>query len=273
MQEYPEFSVLMTVYYKEKSKHLKESIESLLNNTVIPNEIVIVKDGKLTDELEDVLSNYKNNPIFKIVGYDVNKGAGLASQFGISHCSYDIIARLDSDDISSSDRFEKELSYLVNNPDIKFVGSNTIEFIDSIDNEISKRFMPETSEEIVKFSKTRNPFITSSIMTYKSVILDAGNYHDCYLCEDYDLWVRILNNNVACYNIQENLAFMRVSKDFYKRRGGLKYCKSIVSFKKRLYKMGYMSRGQYIKTKWATIVVSLSPGFIRTWIYKHLLRG
>lgn len=273
MQEYPKFSVLMSVYYKEKPEYLKQAIESILANTVISNEIVIVKDGKLTDELDNLLLTYENNPIFKIIGYEANKGLGFALNYGVLNCSNEIVARMDSDDICAKDRFEKQLSYLLEHSEIKFIGSNTAEFIETTDNVISNRIMPEMNHEIVKYSKSRNPFIHPSIMTYKQVILDAGNYQDCYLCEDYDLWVRILKNNVACYNIQENLVYMRVSKDFYKRRGGIKYCKSIISFKKKLYKIGYMSKGKYIKTKYATIIVSLAPSFVRTWIYKHLLRG
>ena len=263
-------SVLMSVYYKEKPEYLKASIDSLLNQTLKPTEIVIIKDGKLTNELEDVLKEYENNPLFSIYGYEKNKGLGLALNYGVLKCKHDIIARMDSDDICMPNRLEAEYNMLNKGYDI--VGSNTKEFIDNIDNVISTRLMPEAHEDIISYSKTRNPFIHPSIMTYKKVILASGNYMDCYLCEDYDMWVRILERGHKAYNIQDFLVYMRVGKDFYRRRGGLKYCKAIVSFKKKLYKKGYMSFFKYQKTKFATIIVSLMPGFLREFIYKKFLR-
>ena len=269
---YPNFSVLMSVYYKESPEHLKESIESLLDQTVLPAEIVIVKDGKLTLELDNVLNEYVNNPLFNIIGYEVNKGLGLALNYGVNKCKYSIIARMDSDDICSKERFKKQLDYLISHPKIKLLGSNTVEFIDNIGNIVSSRIMPENNAAIKEYSKTRNPFIHPSIMTYKDVILSSGNYRNYYLCEDYDMWIRILKNGFEAYNIQENLVYMRVSKDFYRRRGGIKYCKAIVKFKKELYKKGYMSYWKFIKTKYATIIVSLMPGCFREFIYRKLLR-
>ena len=267
-----DFSLLMTVYYKEKPGNLRESIESALHNTIPPSEFVIVKDGELTPQLESVLGVYMNNPIFKIIGYKKNKGAGLASRLGVENCKYDLIARLDSDDICDVKRFEKELNFLINNPEYGIVGSNTIQFADNVTNVVNRKHLPENDEEIRKFSKRRNPFITSSIMMYKKFIFEAGGYQDCYLCEDYDLWTRMLAlGTFKAYNFQENLVFMRVDKNFYKRRGGLKYCKAICKFKKRLYKSGYMSYKDYFITKNSTIIVSLMPGFLREWIYKGIL--
>lgn len=273
MMEYPSFSVLMSVYYKDSPKFLEESIESVLNQTVVPTEIVIVKDGKLSDELETILSKYEKNPIFNIIGYKENKGLGLALNYGVNHCKYEIIARMDSDDICNTIRFEKQLDYLMKNKDISLIGSNTIEFINAPSNVISIRKMPENNEEIINYSKTRNPFIHPSIMTYKYEILNAGNFRDYYLCEDYDMWTRMLENGCQCHNIQENLVYMRVGKNFYRRRGGIKYCKAIIKFKKELYKKGYMSYFKYLKTKFATIIVSLMPASFREFVYKKFLRG
>lgn len=266
------FTVLMAVYAKEKPEFLDESIKSILSNTVLPNEIIIVKDGKLTTELEDILAKYSNNAIFKIVGYDTNKGLGMALNYGVLLCSNEIIARMDSDDICAPDRFFKQLDYLNRHKDITLLGSNTNEFIGSIVNVVSHRYMPETNETIREYSKTRNPFIHPSIMTYRKAILEVGNYQDCYLCEDYDLWARMLVKGFKAYNIQEPLVYMRVSPDFYKRRGGLKYCRVVINFKKKLYKTGFMSRGQYIKTKLATLFFTLLPSFIRGFLYRKFLR-
>lgn len=269
------FSVLMAVYHKENPCWLRESLESVINQTVVPDEIVVVKDGKLTKQLDEVILEYseKYPEMLKVCGYEENKGLGPALNYGVKMCSFDTIARMDTDDVSITDRFEKQISFLKANPDIDLVGSNTIEFTDNIDNVVSKRFMPENSEEIIKYSKTRCPFVHPSVMFRKKAILEAGNYQKVHLCEDYDMWVRLLQKGSKCYNIQENLVFMRVNKDFYKRRGGIKYFKSITSFKRKIYKQRYMTRGQYLKTYWASAIVCLAPGFVRSFIYKKMLRG
>ncbi|MDE7384821.1 MAG: glycosyltransferase [Anaeroplasmataceae bacterium] len=272
MMEYPNFSVLMSVYFKEKAEYLEKSLSSLVHQTVMPTEIVIVKDGSLTDELNSILEKYsKEYPFIHCYGYEKNRGLGLALNFGVEKCQYDIIARMDSDDISREDRFEIQLKTLLEKK-VDLLGSNTKEFIDDITNVQSTRIMPESHEEIMNYSKTRNPFVHPSIMTYKEVILSAGNFRNFYLCEDYDMWVRILEKGYSSYNIQDVLVYMRVGKDFYKRRGGLKYCKAIISFKKMMYKKGYIKYRQYLKTKYATIVVSLMPGFLREFVYKKFLR-
>ena len=272
MIDYPKFSVLMSVYFKEKAEFLEKSLFSLVHQTVMPTEIVIVKDGSLTDELNLVLEKYsKEYPMIHCYGYEKNRGLGLALNYGVEKCKYDIIARMDSDDISREDRFEIQLNTLLEK-NVDLLGSNTKEFINDITNVQSTRIMPESHEEILKYSKTRNPFIHPSIMTYKEVILSAGNFRNFYLCEDYDMWVRILEKGYSSYNIQDVLVYMRVGKDFYKRRGGLKYCKAIISFKKMMYKKGYIKYRQYFKTKYATIIVSLMPGFLREFVYKKFLR-
>lgn len=272
MMRFQKFSVLMSIYYKEKLEYFKSCINSILNNSILPSEIVIVKDGKLSDELEEYLLVLCKNKLFKIVGYDDNHGLWYALNYGLDFCSTNLIARMDSDDICDNLRFEKQLLFMSANCDIKIVGSNTIEFIDSPSNVINYRVMPETSNDIMKYSKTRNPFIHPSIMVYKDVIDFVGGYRNFYLCEDYDLWARILEAGYKAYNIQENLVYMRVGKNFYKRRGGLKYCFNILKFKKQLYAKKYMNFFQFIKTSFATIVVSIAPGFIREYIYKKYLR-
>ncbi len=272
MCEYPKFSVLMSVYYKEQPEFLDQSLNSIIHQTLVPTEIVVIKDGKLTPELEGVITKYiETYPFIHCYGYEKNKGLGLALNYGVLKCDYDIIARMDSDDIAATDRFEKEMKTLIEHK-FDMVGSNTEEFIDDISNVVSVRIMPETNEEIMEYSKKRNPFIHPSIMTYKSVLLDAGNYQDVYLCEDYDMWIRVLEKGYKVYNIQEFLVYMRVSKDFYKRRGGIKYCKGILSFKKTMYKKGYITYKQYFKTKYASLIVSLMPVFLREFIYKKILR-
>lgn len=271
---YTNYSALMSVYYKEDPKALKESIESILNQTKKSNEIVIVKDGPLTKELNKVINKYdkKYPKLFKIVELDKNVGLGLALKEGIKNCTNELIARFDSDDISLKTRCEKQLKAFKQNKDLDLIGTNHIEFIDTIDNISSYKKLPITNEEIKKYARRRNPFSHSSVMYKKKKVLDAGNYRNYYYLEDYDLWVRMIQKGCTTQNIDEYLSYVRVSKDLYKRRGGIKYLKSILKFKNELYKNGFYSLKDYIISVGSHTIVCLMPGSIRQLTYKKLLR-
>ena len=263
----------MTVYFGDNPRFFSEAIQSVIEQTRLPDEFLIVQDGPISNELKNVLDLYMMRfPFIHTIKTDKNLGAGLASRLGIENCHCDLVARLDADDLCYNKRFEIEHDFLLTHPNIRFVGSNTIEFVDSIENKISARIMPETNEEIQNFARKRNPFITSSVMFYRNDIVQIGNYQNWYLCEDYELWSRVIQANIQCYNIQKNLSFMRTSKDFYKRRGGIKYCRSILKLKSHFRKIGFMSFPQFFKSSAATAFVSLAPNFIRKFIYTQFLR-
>ena len=269
-----EYSVLMSVYYKENAKWFEESIQSMFMQTIQPKEFVLVEDGKLTEELENVVKKYKKKypKIMKVVKLDENVGLGPALQRGVKECSCEYIARMDSDDYSVPNRIEKEFEIFEKDSTIGMVGSNVSEFIDNIQNVICNVVLPEKNEDIIKFSKKRNPFRHPSIMFKKSEVIKAGNYREYYLCEDYDMWLRMIRSNCKCYNIQENLVYMRISDDFYKRRGGIKYLKSINKFKKEQMSVGYFTKMEYLKSIIPHAIVCLMPNFMRDLIYKKLLR-
>jgi len=271
---YPEYSVLMSVYYKENPEWFANSINSMLNQTIKPSEFVIVEDGPLTKALDDViLKVIADSPgLFKIIKINKNGGLGPALKLGVDNCTKTYIARMDSDDYCSPNRIQKELDVLLKNPELGAVGTNVIEFIDTPNNCISKVILPENHEDIVDFSKKRNPFRHPSMMFKKSEIIKAGNYREYYLFEDYDMWVRMIRNGCKCYNIQEYLTYMRINKDFYKRRGGLKYLNSIHKFKKEQYKVGYINYFEYLKTFLPHAIVCLLPNTIRDLVYRKLLR-
>ncbi|MBQ7410042.1 MAG: glycosyltransferase [Clostridia bacterium] len=267
------YSVLMSVYYKDNKDWLIESIESMMNQTIKTNDFVIVKDGKLNEELNFVISEYckKYSDIFNIIELSENIGLGPALAIGVKQCKNEYIARMDSDDISRKDRIEKELK-IIQEYNLDMVGSNIAEFTGDIKNIRAYRVLPEKHNEIIKFAKKRNPFGHPSMLLRKSKILEAGNYRTYYLCEDYDMWIRLFNVNAKAYNIQENLVYMRVSDDFYKRRGGIKYLKSILKFKTEQVKNGFFSKKDYIISSSASIITCLMPNFIREIIYKKILR-
>ena len=271
------YSVLMSVYFKDNPDWLKYSLDCMLNQTIFPDEFVIVEDGPLTNELENVIQEYykkykKYKKLFNIIKLEKNMGLGPALKIGVENCKNEWIARMDSDDYSPEDRIAKQFGVIENHPEIGIVGSNADEFSEEITNVLARVILPETNEEIIKFSKKRCPYRHSGIMYKKSEILRAGNYQECYLCEDYDLYARMELAGTKGYNIQEPLLYVRVSPEFYGRRGGIKYLKSMLKFKKRLYKCGFFTTKQYIVTSLAHIVVCLIPNRLRELIYKKLLR-
>lgn len=269
-----QYSVLMSVYYKEKSEWLDYSIKSMMNQTIKPTEFVLVEDGPLMPDLDKVIESYQQEypNIFKIIKIEKNGGLGPALQRGILECSNEFIARMDSDDYSLPNRIEKQFAVFENNPELGLIGTNVEEFKNDITNIDCHVILPENHEDIYKFSKRRCPFRHPSLLYKKSEVLKAGNYREFYLCEDYDLYVRLLRNGCKCYNIQEPLVYMRVGADFYKRRGGIKYLKTILKFKNEQLKIGYFSITDYLKSTIPHIIVCLMPNSLRDYVYRNLLR-
>lgn len=267
------FSVLMSVYYKENPKYLKDAIESVLNQTVKADEIVIIKDGKLTVELDMILEEYTNKykGLFKIIEFKSNRGLGVALREGVLSCSNEIIARMDTDDIARKDRFEKQLKIL-KDKNLDIVGSNIAEFDGEITNVISNRTVPENSKDIKLFSKKRNPFNHMTVMYRKDAVLKAGNYEEFLWFEDYNLWVRMFMAGAKAYNIQENLVNARTGREMFARRGGFKYIKQEVNMQNFMLRKKYISYKEYIVNLFERMMVRVMPNKLRGIIYLKLLR-
>lgn len=268
------YSILMSTYKNDNPQYLKESIESMLNQTVKTNDFVIIKDGPLTDELNAVLDYYQNNypNIFNIISLDNNVGLGKALCFGIMQCKNELVARMDSDDYSFSERIEKELEYLSENPDVDLVGTQGLEFIEDVNAPIRYHNLPTSYHEIKKYAHSRNPYLHSSIIFKKSKVIASGNYQDAYLCEDYDLWIRMIQNGCVCANLDECLFAVRVNEDYYKRRSGFKYVKSINNLMRRNMKNNFFTKRDYIKNITIRTIVYLMPNNLRSFAYTRFLR-
>ena len=267
------YSVLMSVYKKEKPEFLSKSIESMLHQTVLPDDFVIVCDGPLTKELDQVLSNVKRQygELFKIIRLPQNRGLGAALSEGINYCRYECVARMDSDDISVSDRCEQEMEAL-KDPKTAIVGGWIDEFSQDISEQGAVRTVPEGASDIKKYAKKRNPFNHPTVMFKKSAVLAVGNYQTCYGFEDYQLWVRLLNAGYEGYNIQKVLVHMRVSDGMYTRRGGFSYFKKMASFWNYMRKSGFISTADFLKAVVTRGMVSLIPVGLRQTVYGAFLR-
>ena len=272
---FEEYSVLMSVYYKELASNLRDSIESIWSQSVCPNDFVLVCDGPLTPDLDCVINEMlaKHPNAFQVVRLEHNAGLGHALNVGLSYCKCDLVARMDSDDISRQYRCEKQLELFRCNPEISICSGTVEEFSCSTEIIEARRVLPTTHDEIVRFSYSRNPFNHPCVMYRKSAVESAGGYKDFYLLEDYYLWVRMIQNGSIGYNLQEPLLWMRAGSEMYKRRAGLKYAKSQRSLYKIMKDSGYISSFQYFKSVVSRCVSSLLPNTIRMLVYKHLLRA
>ena len=268
------YSFLTSLYMEEKSDYLIRSIESMLRQTLPADEIVLVQDGPITSELSEVVNFYvqKYPNIFKVVKLDNNLGLGEALKLGVLECKNDWIARFDTDDVMLSNRIETQYEVLCKNPNLDIISSIYCEFSDDANN-IVLRNSPEIQEEILEYARRRNPFGHSSILFNKSKVLEAGNYRHYSLVEDYDLWIRMFMKDVQCYNIQKPLVYLRAGKDYYKRRSGIKYLKSILQFLKEYRDAGFFGTKDYVVTVCARTVVYLMPFSIRRFVYMRMLRS
>lgn len=266
-----EFSVLMSVYIKEKPEYLDKCLESLENQTLKATEWVIVQDGKITDELLNVINKYKekgNN--IKDVILSENQGLGIALSIGIKECSYEIIARMDTDDIARSDRFEKQLKFFLDN-DLDVCGSHIKEFETNENEIIATRMVPLKHEDILKYQKKRSAFNHMTVMYKKSAVLKAGNYQHCPLMEDDMLWVNMIMSGAKCGNIDDYLVYARTNSSMIARRGGLSYYKKYKNARKMIRKTKYISWWSYKKTCIVQFIVCIMPSWLRKFVFFRLL--
>ena len=269
------YTVLMSVYYKEKPEYLSLSIESMLNQTVKPDEFIIVKDGPLTTELDEVINNFVTAypKTFNIIVNETNLGLGPALAKGIENSKNELIARMDSDDYVVSTRCERQLEKFREDPKLGMVGSYEAEFVDDIDNVISIHRVPSENDEIERFMHRRCSVLHPTVMYKKSAVLKSGNYQSVLLYEDYDLFARmVLEYHIKSYNIPEPLYYIRTSEDFFKRRSGIKYAKTVLKFKWGQYRRGYMSLMDFCISGLGQAFVCVLPNSLRKSFYMKFLR-
>ena len=269
------FSVLISVYKKEKAEYLKRALQSVINQTLKPTEIVIVKDGPLTKELDDCIEDFQkqNSKLFKILSFKENRGLGLALRDGVKACKYEYIARMDSDDISKPDRFEKQFNYLQKHPETALLGTWITEFSKDENKPDTVTKLPCTHQEIIKFAKRRNPFRHVTVVFKKSAVIQSGNYRDFLWFEDYDLFVRILLKGYFTANIPEYLVNVKADKDMFARRGGWQYLKQDYKFQKQILKTKYIAKTDFLINIIIRSIVRIIPNKVRSYLYKIFLRS
>lgn len=261
------FSVAMCVYGKDNPEHFKLAVDSILNQTVKPSEVVLVVDGPVPEKLDSVINAFEKNDFFHVIWLETNQGHGIARRTGLDNCSNELIALMDADDLSVSNRFELQLKKIEENPELDIVGGNITEFIDNPSNIVGKRVVPENDADIKSYLKSRCPMNQMTVMFKKSSVLKVGGYLDWFCDEDYYLWIRMFLAKMTFANVHDVLVNVRVGKDMYQRRGGWKYFKSeaklqifmfkhnVISFAKCLYNISLRLCLQVLMPNWMRGIV------------------
>lgn len=257
--------------------NLDKALESITDiQTLKPNEIVLVKDGPLTKELENTIDKYiKKYPnLFKIIALEKNYGLGKALNIGLENCTFELVARMDGDDISKPDRFEKQIEFMKKNPQVDILGSWIDEFIEK-DNNIkirSIRKVPEKNNEICLKLKSICAFNHPTVMYKKSKVIEVGSYLQDFVLEDYYLWIRLAQKNAVMYNLQESLLNFRITEGTSKRRGGIKLLKSDLKFQRYLLESHFLTKSEYLRNIIIYGTYRIIPWKLRE-LLQRLLRG
>lgn len=267
------FSVSMCVYIKDNPEWFKTAVESILNQTVKPSEVVLVVDGPVNAQLDAVITHYENNPIFRVVRLPENVGHGKARRAGLTHCRYELVALMDADDISASNRFEKQLEMFEADESLAIVGSNITEFVEEPDNVVGARVV-ETDDAAIKADmKVRCPMNQVTVMFRKSAVDKVGGYMDWFNEEDYYLWLRMYLDGARFANLPDYLVNVRVGKEMYQRRGGKKYFLSEAKLQKYMYDNKVISFIDFIVNVGKRFIVQIVlPNKLRSWVFKKFAR-
>ncbi|MDD2362484.1 MAG: glycosyltransferase [Oscillospiraceae bacterium] len=221
------FSVSMCVYGGDDPDNFRQALESVYDQTCPPDEVVLVVDGPVSEEINDIVSFYEKEKSLIAVRLPENVGHGNARRTGFERCSHNYIAIADADDINARTRFERQIQCFEKDIELSVVGSGVYHFVGNINNIASIKKFPITDIGIKKLLKRRCPVAQPSVMLKKQEVEKAGGYLDWYHAEDYYLWIRMYLSGAKFYNLKDYCVYMRKSKDQMKRRGGFRYFRSM----------------------------------------------
>lgn len=270
------FSVLISVYKNDKADDFRTALKSVTTmQSVKASEVVLVIDGPVSDDINKAISDANNDSpkLFNIVRFEHNQGLGIALQRGMEAASNDIVVRMDSDDIAAPDRFQKQVDFMKSHPDVAICGGQITEFVDSVENVVGKRIVPCSNDEIRDYMRSRCPFNHMTVALRRSEVLKAGNYQPWFWNEDYYLWLRMMLAGCKFANLPETLVYVRVGKDMYARRGGIKYFKSEAKIQKYMWDNGIIPFSRYVFNVFARLCVQvLITNRLRGILFQKLFR-
>lgn len=273
-EEMQEYSVLMSVYHKEKPEYFYMAARSMLEQTVPTDDFVIVCDGPLTEELDEVLEQLRTEApdVIHPVRLEKNMGIGYAANVGVQACRHELIAKMDADDISIPDRCQRQLAMFEEDPELAVCGGYIEEFEQDPERPFDMRTVPQSSGEIYAFGRRRQPFNNMTVMYRRSVVLAVGGYSDLRRNEDFDLYARMISSGFKGANLPMVIVKARVDREARQRRKGMDTLKGCIYSRWRAHKIGYASLGDFLYCVAGQLFVVLCPRKLQQWIYAKLLR-
>lgn len=269
-----DISVVITTYEHDDADELSEALDSILEQTVPPMEVVLVEDGPVTARIESIVAEYRRRypNVVSVLQLETNRGQGYARRIGIKNTSHDLVAMMDADDISVPHRFERQIEYLCQHPEIDAVGGYIAEFTVDADSPHTIRQVPLEPATIANKARFKSPMNQTTVMARRTAILDAGNYRDVERMEDYGLWSRMLSNGSTLANIPEILAKVRGGDAMYTRRGGWEYAREEIRLQRQFLDMGFVSLPIALVNLCIRVPLRLLPNRLRAEIYSRFLR-
>ena len=262
------FCVLMAVYKRDDPKLLDVALQSVYDNTLRPDGVVLVEDGEVGEDIKIVIDKYVRLYGLRVLALSVNSGLAKALNFGLKHISHEFVFRADADDYNMPNRFAVQLPLLLAGYDL--VGGAIVE-VDRDGNEIALRVPPTTQDDISIFLRKRNPFNHMTV-GFRRIAVGDG-YPDIYLKEDYALWATMISKGAKAINMNAVLVRATAGHEMYRRRGGLRYVKSEIDMQKLLVSLKLQNPLMAAVIGVARAMVFLLPSVVRGSIYENFLRS
>lgn len=272
--ESPPFSVLMSLYIQADPEYLNEALSSIWNaQSLKPSQIVLVKDGPLTPQLNLIIGTWACLLSERFVIVELSKNLGLASALneGLKYCEFELVARMDADDIATPDRFKLQIEFMSLHPEVSVLSGAVEEWSDDMSSLLSTRLLPLDHADLVRFARYRNPMSHPAVVFRKSAILSIGGYPTKIFPEDYLLWGLLMSEGFIHANLPNVLVRMRMDESLSKRRGRVFLRGQLDAFN-IFRKIGFFSWTQYFASSLVIIAVRLAPRFLRILLYKYARR-
>lgn len=263
----------MAVYAKDHPDLFERAIDSVYANSLVPDEFVLVQDGPVPGELEEIVQRNELTRGITVLRLPANVGLARALNQGLALVRTEWVARADADDLNLPDRFERQaLAIQRHGSKVDLVGG-WIQEVDRYGTPIAIRRVPSEHDDIVRRLQTRNPFNHMTIVCRKERVIEAGGYPDIHLKEDYGLWARMISTGSRCHNLQEVLVQATAGRDLYRRRGGIRYAKSEWDLQLLLYRLRHKGPISAVAVALARGLLFCLPAPVRGVMYERLLRA
>ncbi len=265
------FTLLLSVWDGDQPEHLLQALRSAVDEqTLRPAQVVIVRDGPVRDELAGCLAELAaTSPVpVTLVPLEQNRGLGPALDAGMAASQYDVIARMDADDVAMTHRFAVQIP-LIAEADI--VGAGLLEFVGDTDNVVGQRVPPTDPELIQRYARMHDPFNHPTVIYRRQAVQAAGGYGDLPLMEDYALFARMLQNGARAVNVAEPLVYYRVGATAFKRRGGTDLLRSELRLQREFRRQRFTTPAEYARNVMVRGGYRLIPWWARRAVYKPMV--